>query len=119
MPTQVRSLSFTVRHRPRLLADCCAFLEAFTRRIKGKRRYTVYVQLKGRPQLRAAYSLVRGIETPDARTVVYDLTGANDRELPLILGVIVPPRSESVALGVVHAARSTVLRLLSEFPASL
>jgi hypothetical protein len=58
MPTQVRSLSFTVRHRPRLLADCCAFLEAFTRRIKGKRRYTVYVQLKGRPQLRDVQALL-------------------------------------------------------------
>ena len=43
---------------------------------------------KGRPQQRAAYSLVRGIETPDARTVVYDLTGANDRELPLILALM-------------------------------
>ena len=39
---------------------------------------------KGRPQQRSAYGLVKSIDTPDALTVRYDLTGANDRELPLI-----------------------------------
>ena len=43
---------------------------------------------KGRPQQRAAYGLVRSIEAPDERTVRYDLTGADDRELPLILALM-------------------------------
>ena len=42
---------------------------------------------KGRPQNRSAFSLVRAIETPDDLTVAYDLTGANDRELPMILAL--------------------------------
>jgi peptide/nickel transport system substrate-binding protein len=43
---------------------------------------------KGRPQQRAAYGAVKGIETPDALTVRYDLAGANDRELPLALAMM-------------------------------
>jgi peptide/nickel transport system substrate-binding protein len=43
---------------------------------------------KGRPQQRAAFSAVKSIETPDALTVRYDLSGANDRELPLALGMM-------------------------------
>jgi peptide/nickel transport system substrate-binding protein len=43
---------------------------------------------KGRPQQRAAFSLVRAVETPDAMTIRFDLKGANDRELPLILGLL-------------------------------
>jgi peptide/nickel transport system substrate-binding protein len=43
---------------------------------------------KGRPQQRAAYGLVKSIETPDALTIRYDLTGANDRELPLTLAMM-------------------------------
>ena len=43
---------------------------------------------KGRPQQRAAYSLVKSIETPDALTIRYDLTGANDREMPLTLAMM-------------------------------
>ncbi len=43
---------------------------------------------KGRPQHRAAFQLVRAIETPDALTVRFDLSGANDRELPLILALM-------------------------------
>jgi peptide/nickel transport system substrate-binding protein len=43
---------------------------------------------KGRPQQRAALSLIRSIETPDALTVRCDLTGANDRELPLTLAMM-------------------------------
>jgi peptide/nickel transport system substrate-binding protein len=43
---------------------------------------------KGRPQQRAAYGLVKRIDTPDALTVRYDLTGADDRELPLALAMM-------------------------------
>lgn len=43
------------------------------------------LKTKGRPQQRIAYGLVRSIVALDERTVRYDLTGANDRELPLTL----------------------------------
>ena len=43
---------------------------------------------KGRPQQRAAYALVKSIETPDDYTVRYDLSGADDRELPLTLATM-------------------------------
>jgi peptide/nickel transport system substrate-binding protein len=43
---------------------------------------------KGRPQQRAAYSLVRSIETPDRLTVRYDLSGIGDREMPLTLALM-------------------------------
>ncbi len=43
---------------------------------------------KGRPQSRNTYSMVKAIETPDDHTITYDLTGANDRELPLILALM-------------------------------
>jgi peptide/nickel transport system substrate-binding protein len=46
------------------------------------------LKAKGRPQQRAAFSLVKSIEAPDDRTVVYDLSGANDRELPLTLAIM-------------------------------
>jgi peptide/nickel transport system substrate-binding protein len=46
------------------------------------------LKTKGRPQQRAAYALVRAIDAPDAHTVRYDLTGAEDRELPLILALM-------------------------------
>lgn len=42
----------------------------------------------GRPQHRAAYALVKSIEAPDAHTVRYDATGAQDRELPLTLALM-------------------------------
>lgn len=42
----------------------------------------------GRPQHRAALSRVKSLKTPDARTVIFDISDANDRELPLILGLI-------------------------------
>src|SRR3984885_15094843 len=41
---------------------------------------------KGRPNYRLYYAKVAKAEAPDARTVRFDLGGANDRELPLILG---------------------------------
>ncbi len=43
---------------------------------------------KGLPSQRAAYALVRHVETPDDLTVRFDLSGANDRELPLILAMM-------------------------------
>jgi peptide/nickel transport system substrate-binding protein len=51
---------------------------------------------KGRPQQRAAYSLVKSIETPDALTVRYDLSGIGDREMPLTLALMpVLPRHKT------------------------
>jgi peptide/nickel transport system substrate-binding protein len=46
------------------------------------------LKAKGRPQQRAAFSLVKSVRAPDARTVCFDLSGANDRELPLILAIM-------------------------------
>ncbi len=43
---------------------------------------------KGLPQRRADYSRVKSIDTPDLQTVQFDLTGANDRELPLQLAAM-------------------------------
>ena len=43
---------------------------------------------KGRPQQRAAFSLVRAVAAADAHTVRFDLAGADDRELPLILALM-------------------------------
>ena len=42
----------------------------------------------GRPQQRAAYGLVKAIETPDPLTVRFDLAGVGDRELPLTLAMM-------------------------------
>ncbi len=46
------------------------------------------LKTKGRPQQRIAYGLVKSIAAPDAQTVVYDLAGVGDRELPLILAIM-------------------------------
>jgi peptide/nickel transport system substrate-binding protein len=46
------------------------------------------LKAKGRPQQRAAFSLVKSIDAPDDRTVAYDLSGADDRELPLTLAIM-------------------------------
>ena len=43
---------------------------------------------KGRPQQRDAYKRVRSLTKIDARTLRYDLTGADDRELPLTLALM-------------------------------
>ncbi|MEA2839561.1 MAG: peptide/nickel transport system substrate-binding protein [Methylobacteriaceae bacterium] len=43
---------------------------------------------KGRPQQRAAFSLVRSVTTPDVYTIRYDLSGIGDRELPLTLAIM-------------------------------
>jgi peptide/nickel transport system substrate-binding protein len=43
---------------------------------------------KGRPYARSYYGKVEAIETPDPRTVTFRFPNANDRELPLILGLM-------------------------------
>ena len=43
---------------------------------------------KGRPNARAYYGKVEEVLTPDERTVTFRFPGANDRELPLILGLM-------------------------------
>ncbi|WP_439367493.1 extracellular solute-binding protein [Bradyrhizobium sp. DASA03005] len=54
---------------------------------------------RGRPNHRQYYSKVAKAEAPDPLTVRFDLTGANDRELPLILGLmpILPKHAIDVA----------------------
>ncbi|WP_298352709.1 extracellular solute-binding protein [Rhodoblastus sp.] len=56
------------------------------------------LKAKGRPQQRAAYGLVRSVQALDGHTVRYDLAGANDRELPLILALmpVLPAHAMSV-----------------------
>ncbi len=46
------------------------------------------LRAKGRPQQRQAFGQVKGIETPDAGTIRFDLAGIGDRELPLFLGLM-------------------------------
>ena len=43
---------------------------------------------KGVPQRRADFSRVKSLETPDALTARFDLSGADDRELPLVLAAM-------------------------------
>ncbi|WP_245430973.1 extracellular solute-binding protein [Rhodoplanes roseus] len=43
---------------------------------------------KGRPNYRTYYAKVAKAEALDARTVRFDLAGSNDRELPMILGLM-------------------------------
>jgi peptide/nickel transport system substrate-binding protein len=53
----------------------------------------------GRPNHRTYYSKVARAESLDARTVRFDLAGSNDRELPLILGLmpVLPKHAIDVA----------------------
>jgi peptide/nickel transport system substrate-binding protein len=53
----------------------------------------------GRPNHRQYYAKVAKADAPDPLTVRFDLTGANDRELPLILGLmpILPRHATDVA----------------------
>ena len=46
------------------------------------------LKTKGRPQQRAPYGRVKAITTPDALTVHYDLSGLDDREMPLTLALM-------------------------------
>ncbi len=46
------------------------------------------LKTKGRPQQRAAYGQVRKVDVRDAHTISFDLSGTDDRELPLTLGLM-------------------------------
>ncbi|MEO1102968.1 MAG: extracellular solute-binding protein, partial [Pseudomonadota bacterium] len=46
------------------------------------------LKAQGRPYMRNYYSKVETVETPDERTVTFRFPNANDRELPLILGLM-------------------------------
>jgi peptide/nickel transport system substrate-binding protein len=46
------------------------------------------LKTKGLPSQRAAYALVKSADAPDDLTVRFDLAGADDRELPLILAMM-------------------------------
>jgi peptide/nickel transport system substrate-binding protein len=64
------------------------------------------LKAKGRPQQRIAYGLVKKIEASDAHTVHFDITGANDRELPLILAIM--PVLPKHAVDAEHFADATL-----------
>ncbi len=57
------------------------------------------LKTRGRPQQRAAYSLVKSIETPDPLTVRYEIDAAGDREMPLTLALmpVLPRHAVDVA----------------------
>ncbi len=46
------------------------------------------LRAKGLPTQRQAFALVKSAATPDALTIRFDLSGAGDRELPLILALM-------------------------------
>ncbi len=46
------------------------------------------LKTKGRPQQRAAFSLVKAVDSPDPLTVHFDLAGLGDREMPMTLGLM-------------------------------
>lgn len=69
---------------------------------------------KGRPQQRAAYALVKRAEARDAHTVEFDLSGANDRELPLILAIM--PVLPKHATDVEHFSESSLARPIGSGP---
>ena len=54
---------------------------------------------KGPPSQRAAYALVKDADAPDDLTVRFDLAGADDRELPLILEAFRPEQLAARAAG--------------------
>ena len=63
---------------------------------RRRRPHFNLLKTKGRPQQRVAYWLVKSIDAPDAHTVRYDLSGAGDRELPLMLAIMpVLPRART------------------------
>jgi peptide/nickel transport system substrate-binding protein len=46
------------------------------------------LKTKGRPQQRAAYAQVKGVDVPGPGAIHFDLTGSKDRELPLVLALM-------------------------------
>jgi peptide/nickel transport system substrate-binding protein len=57
------------------------------------------LKLHGRPNTRQSYAKVAKVEVKDEHTIRFDLSGANDRELPLILAtmVVLPERATEPA----------------------
>ncbi|MFY9629955.1 MAG: extracellular solute-binding protein [Methylocystis sp.] len=72
------------------------------------------LKTKGRPQQRIAYSLVKSIEAPDSETVHYDISGAADRELPLILALM--PVLPKHATDVEHFQDATLAKPIGSGP---
>ena len=72
------------------------------------------LKARGRPQQRQAFAEVKGVTTPDARTIRFDLAGIGDRELPLVLGLMpVLPRHGTDAA---HFDESTLKPPLASGP---
>ena len=69
---------------------------------------------QGRPQHRAAFRLIKSVQTPDEHTVRFDLAGANDRELPLILALM--PVLPAHATNVERFANSSLDKPLGSGP---
>ncbi len=72
------------------------------------------LKTKGRPQQRVAYSLVKSIDAPDELTVRYDISGAGDRELPLILALM--PVLPKHATDTAHFQDATLAKPLGSGP---
>ena len=68
----------------------------------------------GRPNHRAYYSKVAHADALDARTVRFDLGGSNDRELPLILGLM--PVLPKHAIDVAAFEETTLARPIGSGP---
>lgn len=72
------------------------------------------LKTKGRPQQRAAYSLVKAVSAPDALTIHFDLSGLDDREMPLTLALMpILPRH---AIDVENFANTTLKPLIGSGP---
>jgi peptide/nickel transport system substrate-binding protein len=68
----------------------------------------------GRPNHRAFYAKVTKAEKLDARSVRFDLSGSNDRELPLILGLM--PVLAQHAIDVAHFEETSLAKPLGSGP---
>jgi len=68
----------------------------------------------GRPIFHTYYSKVTGVTAPDERTVRFDLSGNDDRELPLILGLM--PILSRHAIDPAHFEETTLSPLLGSGP---
>ena len=72
------------------------------------------LKAKGRPQQRQAFGQVKGVTTPDAQTIRFDLAAIGDRELPLFLGLMpVLPRH---AVDAAHFDETTLKPPLASGP---
>lgn len=57
------------------------------------------LRTEGKPFHRSSFGQVAGVEVPDERTIRFDLAGAEDRELPLLLGLMPVLPSEATRPG--------------------